>query len=129
MVRIEFGGEFARGADREESVAGWLELIGGGENVGGLDARMNEAIAVEINEGIEHRFEHGASFGIPERTLGNNLGKVFLGVLHDHVETIPVLEAAAADGEDCEQMGMNKLHGAAPQRALEVGGRTGGEGV
>ena len=87
---------------------------------------MNEAIAVEINEGIEHRFEHGASFGIPERTLGNNLGKVFLGVLHDHVETIPVLEAAAADGEDAEQMGMNKLHGAAPQRELEVGGRTGG---
>src|SRR5258707_15883804 len=88
---------------------------------------MNEAIAVEINEGIEHRFEHGASFGIPERTLGNNLGKVFLGVLHDHVETIPVLEAGAADGEDAEQMGMNKVHGAAPQRELEVGGRTGGQ--
>src|SRR5260370_22486528 len=90
---------------------------------------MNEAIAVEINEGIERRFERGASLGIAERTLGNNLGKVFLGVLHDHVQTIPVLEAAAADGEDAEQMGMNKLHGAAPQRELEVGGRTGGEGI
>src|SRR5260370_26886234 len=87
---------------------------------------MNKALAVEINENIENRFEHFASFGSRESALGNNLGEVFLGVLHHHVETIPVFQAAAAGVEYLQKIGMNELHNAAPERELEVGGGTGG---
>src|SRR5260370_6266613 len=83
---------------------------------------MNEAFAVEINKNIEHRFEHFASFGSPESALGNNLGKVFLGILHHHIETIPIFQPAAADVEYLQQIGMNELHDAAPERELEIGG-------
>src|SRR6266568_5001073 len=85
---------------------------------------MNEAFTVEIHKNIEHRFEHFASFGSPESALGNNLGKVFLGILHHHVETIPVFQPAAADVEYLQQIGMNELHNAAPERELEIGGGT-----
>jgi len=44
-------------------------------------------MAVEINENIEHRFEHFASFGSRESALRKNLGKVFIGMLHHDVET------------------------------------------
>jgi hypothetical protein len=87
---------------------------------------MNEAFAVKINENIEHGFEHFASFRSRERTLGENLGEVFFGILHHDVETIPVLKAAAADVEDAEQVGMSELCDAAPKRELEIGGGTGG---
>jgi hypothetical protein len=87
---------------------------------------MNEAFAVEINENIEHGFEHFAGFRGRERTLGENLGEVFFGILHHDVETIPVLKAAAADVEDAEQMGMSELGDAAPKGELEIGGGTGG---
>src|SRR5260370_20783309 len=83
---------------------------------------MNEAFAVEINKNIEHRFEHFASFGSPESALGNNLGKVFLGILHHHIETIPIFQPTAADVEYLQQIGMNELHDAAPERELEIGG-------
>src|SRR5260370_2578771 len=85
---------------------------------------MNEAFAVEINKNTEHRFEHFASFGSPESALGNNLGKVFLGILHHHIETIPIFQPAAADVEYLQQIGMNELHDAAPERELEIGGGT-----
>ena len=75
---------------------------------------MNEAMAVEINENIEHRFEHFASFGSRESALRKNLGKVFIGMLHHDVETVPVREAAASDVEDAEQIGMSELHCTAP---------------
>src|ERR1700674_5851307 len=87
---------------------------------------MNEAFAMEINKNIEHGCEHFASFRSRERTLGENLGEVFFGILHHDVETIPVFKAAAADVEDAEQMRMSKLCDAAPKRELEIGGGTGG---
>ena len=87
---------------------------------------MKEAFAVEISENIEHGFEHFAGFRCRERTLGENLGEVFFGILHHDVETIPVLKAAAADVEDAEQMGMSELCDAAPKGELEIGGSTGG---
>ena len=72
-MSIELARWFAGFADGEERVAGKLQLIGGGENVGRLDSRMNEATAVEKNESIEHGSEHFANFGIRERALGDNL--------------------------------------------------------
>src|SRR5260370_39530582 len=83
---------------------------------------MNEALTVEIHKNIEHRFEHFASFGSPESALGDNLGEVFLGILHHHVETIPIFQPAAADVEYLQQIGRNELHDAAPERELEMGG-------
>src|SRR6266699_6415271 len=81
---------------------------------------MHVAKAMEINEGIQHRFEHFASFGSREGALGKNLGEVFLGILHHNVETIPVFDAAAADFVDAQQIGMNELHDAATERDLEI---------
>src|SRR5258708_8378984 len=85
---------------------------------------MTAALSVEIHKNIEHRFEHFASFGSPESALGDNLGEVFLGILHHHVETIPIFQPAAADVEYLQQIGMNELHDAAPERELEIGGGT-----
>src|SRR5437016_8304977 len=87
---------------------------------------MNEAFAVEINQNIEYGFEHFAAFGSRERALRENLGEVFFGILHDDVETIPVLKAAAADVEHADQIRMSELHCAAPKRELQIGGGTGG---
>jgi hypothetical protein len=88
---------------------------------------MNEAFAVEKNERIEHRSEHFANLGFRERSLGKNLRQIFFGVLHHHIETIPVLETPAARLEDAEQIWMYKLLDAAPQRELEFGVGTGGD--
>src|SRR5712664_2272304 len=87
---------------------------------------MNQAIAVEKYENIEHGFQHFASFGSGERTLGENLGEVFFGMFHHDVETIRVRQAPAAAVEDAQQIGMSELHGAAPKREMELGGRAGG---
>src|SRR5258708_10098965 len=87
---------------------------------------MNQAIAVEKNENIEHGFQHFASFGSSERTLGENLGEIFFGIFHHDVETIRVRKTAAAAVEDAQQIGMSELHGAAPKRELEIGGRASG---
>src|SRR5713226_6703195 len=126
VVSLELARCFAGFTDGEQSIAGKFELIGGGENIGRFDPRMNEAIAVEINENIEHRFEHFASFGSSKRALGKNLREVFFGMLHHHEETIPVFEAAAADFEDAKQMGMSELFYAAPESELQIGGGTSG---
>ncbi len=107
-------------------LAGKLQLIGGGENVGRFKVRMNKAMAVEIDENVEHRFKHIAGFGSRERALGENLGEVLFGMLHHDVETIPVAEAATADVVDAQQVGMRELHYAEPERELQIGGGPGG---
>ncbi len=126
VVSLELARCFAGFTDGEQSIAGKFELIGDGENIGRFDPRMNEAIAVEVNESIEYGFEHFASFGSSKRALRKNLGEVFFGMLHHHEETIPVFEAAAADVEDAEQMRMRELHHAEPESELEIGGGTSG---
>src|SRR5258708_22126417 len=90
---------------------------------------MNQAIAVEKYENIEHGFEHFASFGSGERALGENLGEVFFGMFHHDVETIHVRKAATAAVEDAQQIGMSELHGASPKREMEIGGRAGGDEI
>ncbi len=87
---------------------------------------MNKTMAVEIDENVEHRFKHCASFRNRERALRENLGEVFFSMLHHDVETIPVTEAATADVEDAEQVGMCELHDAEPERELEIGNGPGG---
>jgi hypothetical protein len=67
-----------------------------------------------------------AGFRGRERTLGENLGEVFVSIFHHHVEAIPVRKAVAADVEDAEQIGMGELPGAAPKRELEIGARARG---
>src|SRR5712691_11566125 len=88
---------------------------------------MDEAFVVEINERIEHGFEHFASFGCRERTLGENLRKIFFGIFHHDIEKIHVCEAAAARAEQAKQIGMSELRGAAPHGKLKIGGSTRGD--
>src|SRR2546428_3902462 len=88
---------------------------------------MNEAFVVEINERIEHGFEHFASFGCRERTLGENLREIFLGIFHHDIEKIHVSEAAAARAEQAKQIRMSELRGAAPHGKLKIGGSTRGD--
>src|SRR6266478_9774524 len=81
---------------------------------------MNVAKAMEINESIQNRFEHFASFGARQGALGKNLREVFFGIFHHDVKTIPVFDAATADVVDAQQIRMNELHDAAPERDLEI---------
>src|ERR1700674_403613 len=110
-------------ADGRNRVARKLELVGSGEDIRGLNMGMNEAFAMKINQGIEKRLEHFASFRSRKRALRKNLRKVFFGVLHYRVEKILVSETAAAEMEQAEKIGMNELRRARPERKLEVGGR------
>src|SRR5260370_26230335 len=96
-MRIELAGQFARFTDGKQSVAGKFELIGGSENVGGLNPRMNVAKAMDVNESIQHRLEHFASFRACEGVLGENLGEDFFRILHHHVKTNPVFDSETAD--------------------------------
>src|SRR6266481_2155682 len=121
IVSVKLVRWFAGFADGGERVAGQLELIGGGKNVRRLNARMREAIAVQINESVEHGFEHFAGFGGRESAHRNNLGEVFFGILHHDVKAIPVLEAAAANVEDAEKVRMTELHNAKPDSDLGFG--------
>ena len=59
VVCVKLAGNLSSLADGKESIGGELELIGGGENVRWLDARMNEAKAMEVNERVEHGFKQG----------------------------------------------------------------------
>ena len=88
---------------------------------------MYETIAVEKNEGIEHGAEHFASLGFRERAVGENLGKIFFGILHHYIQTIPILETAASNVEDPEQIRMRKLLNAVPERELEFRRGAGGD--
>src|SRR5260370_30249349 len=54
------------------------------------------------------------------------MGEIFFGIFHHDVETIRVRKTAAAAVEDAQQIGMSELHGAAPKRELEIGGRASG---
>src|SRR6266853_6215727 len=87
---------------------------------------MNETFAVEKNERIENRSEHIANLGFGERSLGEDLRKILLGILHHNVEAVPVLEPPAACLEAAEQIRMFKLLDAAPERELKIGIRTRG---
>jgi len=87
---------------------------------------MHEAIAVQINESVEHGFEHFAGFGGRERAYGNNLGEVFFGILRYDVKAVPVLEAATADIEDAQKIGMRELHNAKPKSDLGFSSGAGG---
>src|SRR5260370_40899208 len=103
-------------------LAGKLQLIGGGENVGRFKVRMNKAMAVEIDENVEHRFKHIGGFGSRERAVGENLGEILFGMRHHDVETIPVAEAATADDVDAQQVGMRQRHNAGQERERQIGG-------
>ena len=127
FVRIEFAGGFARFTDGEERVAGKLELVGSGENVGRFDARMNEALGMEIDKSVQNGLEHVASFGGFESALGKDLGKVFFGILHDGIEAVAILDAATADVENAKQIGMGELHNAKPQIDLMIGSGSGSD--
>src|SRR5260370_28873572 len=82
---------------------------------------MNETFAVEKNERIENRSEHIANLGFGERSLGEDLRKILLGILHHNVEAVPVLEPPAARLQDAEQIrGFNLLY-AAPEGGVKVG--------
>src|SRR6266404_5250679 len=70
---------------------------------------MNETFAVEKNERIENRSEHIANLELGERSLGEDLRKILLGILHHNVEAVPVLEPPAACLEAAEQIRMFKL--------------------
>lgn len=121
VVGVEIARWLAGFADGEDGVAGELELIGGGEDVGGLDVRVREALAVEIDKGVEKRLEHFARFRGGERALRKNLREIFLGEFHHGVEKIEVRDAAAAGVIDGEKIGMRELRGAAPKRELGLG--------
>ncbi len=69
---------------------------------------------MEENKRIEHRSEHFANLGFRESSLGENLRQIFFGILHHHIETIPVLEPPAASLENAEQIWMLQLLDAAP---------------
>jgi len=82
---------------------------------------MHEAVAVQVNESVEHRFEHFAGLGGSKSALRNNLGEVFFGILHYDIKSIPVFEAAAADVEYAQEIRMSELHNAKPKRDLGLG--------
>jgi len=121
VVGAEIATRSAGFADGEDGVGRELELIGGGEDVGGLDVRVREALAVEIDEGIEKRVEHFARFGGGERALRKNLREIFLGEFHHGIEKIQVGDAAAAGIVNGEKIGMREFRGAAPKRELGLG--------
>src|SRR5260370_26059770 len=87
---------------------------------------MNETFAVEKNERIENRSEHIANLGFGERSLGEDLRKILLGILHHNVEAVPVFEPPAAGPEDSEQIPMFQLLCAAPEGGVKIGLWTGG---
>jgi len=70
-------------------------------------------MAVEINENIEHRFEHFASFGSREARCGR-IWERSSSACSITSRDVPVREAAASDVEDAEQIGMSELHCTAP---------------
>ena len=96
VVGSAFCGGFAKFAGGEEAVGRKFHLIRGGQNVRGLEARVHEALRVQIAESIEHGAEHVARFGGSKSALRENLRKIFFGVFHDHVEQVHVRETAAA---------------------------------
>ena len=121
VIGAEIARESTGFADGANGVGGKLELIGGGENIGGLDVRVREALAVEIDDGVEKRLEHFAGFGGGERALRKNLREIFLGEFHHGIEKIQVGDAAAAGIVNGEKIGMREFRGAAPKRELGLG--------
>ena len=88
---------------------------------------MNVTKTMEVNKSIQHGSEHFASLGSREGALRKNLGEVFFGIFHHDVEAIPVFDTAPADVVNAQQIRMNKLHDAPPERDLEIRVRPGGD--
>ena len=88
---------------------------------------MNVTKTMEVNKSIQHGSEHFASLGSREGALRKNLGEVFFGIFHHDVEAIPVFDTAPADVVNAQQIRMNKLHDAPPERDLEIRVRAGGD--
>ena len=83
---------------------------------------MNQALAVQIAQRIQNRPEHVARFRGSQAALRKNLGKIFFGALHDHIEKVHVRQAGAAALIQLKQIGMREFGSAAPQRELEIRG-------
>src|SRR5262249_9381988 len=74
--------------DVGKAVAGELDLIADGEDVRGLQAAVDKALAVEAGEGIQDGGQDGAGLFGGERALGKDLREGFFGVLHQDEEQL-----------------------------------------
>jgi hypothetical protein len=107
--------------DGENAIAGKLELIVDGENVGGAHVPVNQALAVKEGQALQSGRENVASFRGSERALRKKLREIFLGVFHDDVEQFEIAEMAATRLEGAEQVRIGKFGGVLPAKQLEFG--------
>ena len=115
--RIQLTGVFG---EEGNTVAGELELILDGENVGGANVSVNDAFAMEEGERLQRGSENVARFGGSERALRKKLRKIFLGVFHHDIVQIEIAETAAAGVKCAQQMRIGKFGGVLPARQLQL---------
>jgi len=126
------GAEGAEGvagfADGGEAVEGEFDLAVDEHDVGGLEAGVDDAAAVEKEERFENGIEHLTGFGRVEGAEGKNLGKIFVGEFGDGVIKASVVEGAFAGFEKAEDAGVRKFGGELPAGELNAGvGSVGGD--
>ena len=81
---------------------------------------MGKAIAVDIGQCVEERFEHFANFFFAEDPAGKTSSEVFLRVFHQREGQIHIQKPAGAARQQAEQIWMTQLRSALKQRGLEV---------
>ena len=89
---------------------------------------MNEALGVNVSEGVDYGAENVARFRGRKRSTRNHLREIFFGVFHHDVKHRRVVEFAAAHFQEADQVGMRKFCGSFPASELGWGvDRIGGD--
>src|SRR5947209_16581711 len=70
---------------------------------------MQEAFPVKICQSIQSALEHLSRFPFREWPMSKDLRQVLLGVFHHNVEQPCVVQAAASNAEEFDQVGMRQL--------------------
>ena len=96
-------------------------MIVDGQDVSGLDAAVQETLAVKVRESLQERLEHVACFRGDQSPLWEEFRQIFCGELHDHVEQIHTCQLAAPSFKELDQIWMRKLRSLLPARDLEFG--------
>jgi hypothetical protein len=103
-------------------VARELQLVADRKDVGGSELSMDQSLAVQIRQSVDHGRQHLAGFDGSKRAIRNDLGQRFRREFRHHVEQFSTLGMSATVVKDVQKMGLGEARRRLPRGESERAG-------